>query len=104
MGPVWGIVSSRPGTKLAAKSGQPAVTSLRPTIPESVPKPTTGTPGFTGDVTASAVTDTTALDTKPDARQSAQQAEAATQTKESLPSNRQPVEPKAKKGKKENKK
>jgi outer membrane protein assembly factor BamD len=104
MGPVWGIVSSRPGTKAAAKSGQPTMTSLRPTIPESVPKPAATTPGFTGDVTASAVTDTSALDTKPDARQSVQQAQQPAPAAEPLPSNRQVEDSKSKKGKKDNKK
>ena len=58
-----------PDVSNAAKSGQPTMTALRPTVPVSVPI-TGGTPGFTGDVTATTVGagDSSALDTKPDAR------------------------------------
>jgi len=55
-----------PDVSTAARSGAPAMTTLRPTVPLSVPQ--TGAPGFTGDVTATTVSDSTALDTKPDAR------------------------------------
>lgn len=56
-----------PDVSTAARSGAPAMTTLRPTVPLSVPQ--TGAPGFTGDVTATtAPADSTALDTKPDAR------------------------------------
>lgn len=51
----------------AAKSGTPSMTQTRPPIPASVPPPA-AQPGFTGDVTASTVSDTTTLDSKPDAR------------------------------------
>ena len=57
-----------PDVHLAAKSGSPAMDNPRPTIPASVPTPGAA-PGFQGDVTAATVTDSTALDTKPDARQ-----------------------------------
>ena len=71
MGPMdhfWGIFRKSPDTRAAARSGTPAMTSLRPTIPLSVPTPgQTGT-GFTGDVTAQPVGDNSALDTQPDAR------------------------------------
>ena len=52
----------------AAKSGEPAMTSLRPTIPVSVPVPSDAGAGFSGDVTATTIQDSTTLDTKPDAR------------------------------------
>jgi len=55
-----------PDVSTAARSGSPAMTTLRPSVPLSVPP--TGAPGFTGDVTATTVSDSTALDTKPDAR------------------------------------
>ncbi len=60
-----------PETRMAAKSGTPVMTNLRPTVPLSVPAaaavtPTQGT--GTSDVTVQTVSDTTALDTKPDAR------------------------------------
>jgi hypothetical protein len=54
---------------MAAKSGMPVMTSLRPTIPVSVPPPVAEGAGIGSDVTVSTVSDTTALDTKPDARQ-----------------------------------
>ena len=61
-----GFLRRGPDVSSAARSGAPAMTTLRPSIPLSVPQ--TGTPGFTGDVTATTVSDSTALDTKPDAR------------------------------------
>jgi outer membrane protein assembly factor BamD len=63
------ILKRGPDMSSAAKSGQPAMTTLRGTVPVSVPM-TRGTPGFTGDVTATTVgaTDSTALDKLPDAR------------------------------------
>ena len=63
-----------PETRMAAKSGSPMMTSIRPSVPLSVPAapPVTNTPtGGVSDVTVQTVQDTTALDTKPDARASA---------------------------------
>ncbi len=60
------LIKRGPDVSAAARSGAPAMTTLRPTVPLSVPQ--TGAPGFTGDVTATTVNDSTALDTKPDAR------------------------------------
>ena len=67
--PVLGVMRRGPDTRLAAKSGQPNMTSLRPTIPASVPVPITT--GGTTDVT---IEQTPAgpgspLETQPDARQ-----------------------------------
>ena len=58
-----------PDMSPAAKSGQPQMTTLRPTVPVSVPA-TGGVPGFTGDVTATTVGagDASALEKNPDAR------------------------------------
>jgi len=61
------LLKRGPDVNAAARSGAPAMTTLRPPVPLSVP-PQTGAPGFTGDVTATTVSDSTALDTKPDAR------------------------------------
>lgn len=55
-----------PDVSAAARSGTPAMTTIRPTVPVSVPQ--TAGAGFSGDVTATTVTDSSALDTKPDAR------------------------------------
>ncbi len=84
----WGIFRKSPSVAMAAKSGTPASAALRPTVPVSVPPPTTGE-GASAEVTASTVTDSTALDTQPDARQNPPPADATSQDN-SLPSNRQP--------------
>jgi len=66
----WEPFSKSPDVTLAAKSGQPTMTGLRPTLPASIPLP----PGAAGasDVTISTQTPgagaSTALDTQPDAR------------------------------------
>src|ERR1700694_2251573 len=57
-----------PDVSAAARSGAPAMTTLRASVPPSVPQQGGGASGFTGDVTAATVTDSTALDTNPDAR------------------------------------
>jgi outer membrane protein assembly factor BamD len=61
------LIRRGPDVSSAAKSGAPAMTSLRPTIPASIPQPVAATTGTT-DVGASIVTDSKDLDTKPDAR------------------------------------
>ena len=65
-GRVFGVFGSRPDVRAAAKSGDPTMAGLRPTVPVSVPQPA-GAPGVT-DVTAGVVSDSTALDKNPDAR------------------------------------
>jgi outer membrane protein assembly factor BamD len=53
----------------AAHSGAPAMTTLRPPVPPSVPQTASAAAGaFTGDVTATPLSGPSALDTKPDAR------------------------------------
>jgi outer membrane protein assembly factor BamD len=65
----FGIFKRGPDMSAAAKAGSPAMTSLRPSVPVSVPVPgATTAGGFTGDVTVAPVTGTSALDTQPDAR------------------------------------
>jgi outer membrane protein assembly factor BamD len=64
----FGIFKRGPETRAAAKSGTPAMTTLRPAVPPSVPAPA-GATGVTGDVTVQTVTDSSVLDSKPDARQ-----------------------------------
>lgn len=70
---MWGPFSKSPDVSKAAKSGQPAMERLRPGLPPSVPAAAEG--GVT-EVTISTETpaSSTALDTLPDARQSAQPA------------------------------
>lgn len=98
MSHVWGMFRKSPDRRAAAKSGQPAMTSLRPTIPASVPTPAAGATGVSADVTVSTVSDTTALDTQPDARLNPPKPEAAKAEaeQEPLPTNR-PLTPAQKK-------
>jgi hypothetical protein len=87
---------------------------MRPTVPASVPVPGATTTGVTADVSVAPVTDSTALDTQPDARQNPPaQANPTTPPAENtpaaeaapLPTNRQPVSKKEdkKQQKKDNK-
>ncbi len=63
------VLRRGPDLTAAAHQGDPAMTTLRPSVPPLVPQPaSTGGTGLNGDVTATPVTDPTALDTKPDAR------------------------------------
>lgn len=80
---IWGPFSKSPDTSRAAKSGQPAMERLRPGLPPSVPAAAEG--GVT-EVTISTETpaSSTALDTLPDARQSAQPSRAP-QAQDSTP-------------------
>ncbi len=57
-----------PDMSTAAQSGEPAMTTMRPSVPPLVPVPAGAAGGFNGQVTATTVGDSTALDTKPDAR------------------------------------
>jgi len=68
MHPFWGLFRKSPDTTTAARSGTPAMESLRPSIPASVP-PASGGAGLSAEVTASPITGPSALDTQPDARQ-----------------------------------
>ncbi len=56
-----------PDMTAAARSGDPAMTNLRPSVPPLVPQPAGASGAFTGEVSATPVT-SNALDTKPDAR------------------------------------
>jgi len=104
LGRTTGFLKRGPDVRAAAKSGNPAMTTLTPTVPASVPIPA-GATGFSGDVTASTVTGGSALDTQPDARQNPQATGAATaaaQQNEPLPMNANyQNKKKSKKGKKD---
>jgi outer membrane protein assembly factor BamD len=65
----WGLFRKNPNVQMAAKSGAPAMTTLRPAVPVSVPAAASGE-APTADVTAAPITGPSALDTAPDARQS----------------------------------
>jgi hypothetical protein len=67
MSPVGNMVKRGPDTRMAAKSGTPTMTPMRPTIPVNVPVPV-GVAAGTTDVTVSTVGDSSTLDNNPDAR------------------------------------
>jgi len=64
----WGVFRKSPDTRGAAKSGSPAMTTLRPSLPASVPTSTVAGGAVSADVSASTVSDSSALDKAPDAR------------------------------------
>jgi hypothetical protein len=61
-----GFLRRGPDVKAAAKSGSPAMTNNRPSVPASVPPPATG--AGVNDVTIAPAGGSSALDTQPDAR------------------------------------
>jgi outer membrane protein assembly factor BamD len=80
--PFFGMFTKGPDMHAAAKSGQPATTSLRPQVPVSVPSADAAA-GATADVTVSTVGgESTALDTQPDARQNAPQPKKSNEPKQ----------------------
>jgi outer membrane protein assembly factor BamD len=99
-----GFLRRGPDVSTSARSGSPAMTTLRPSSPLSVPAQA-GAPGFTGDVTATTVSDSTALDTKPDARAnapaSAQASASDQQSQQQTASDQQKSQKKKKKDKKQ---
>lgn len=64
----WGVFRKSPDVRMAAKSGSPTMEPYRPQLPATVPAASAGATGVTAEVTVAPVTDTTALETKPDAR------------------------------------
>jgi len=66
----FGFIRKSPDTHMAAKSGAPAMTAMRPTAPVSVPVQADAAGGGVTDVSVSTVPGANSdLDTKPDARQ-----------------------------------
>jgi outer membrane protein assembly factor BamD len=74
VGKTLGVFGQHPDVRMASKSGTPNMEGFKPQIPVSVPQAGggTGTPGTNTvgaqEVSAAVVTNTTALDTNPDAR------------------------------------
>jgi hypothetical protein len=86
---------------MAAKSGTPAMESLRPGVPVTVPSSAAG--GTTSaDVTAEPITGPSALDTKPDARLGSRQPEQH-ETQAQPPEAAKPAQPAQKKESKKKK-
>ena len=112
-----GFMKRGPDVRMAAKSGEPAMTPMRPAIPVSVPVVAPANVGGVTDVTAEQVGNASALDKNPDARQiqptpaaggttvdataptPAEAAPAKVPVNEPLPSNRQAPPPTKKKQK-----
>jgi len=75
LSPFWGMFRKSPDMRAAAKSGNPAMGPLRPSIPVSVPSADTAAAGAgaTAEVTVDTIgAATSELDRKPDARLGAQ--------------------------------
>ena len=68
LGHFFGAFRTSPNMSMAAKSGSPQMTGLRPTVPDSVPQVAAGTQGVSSEVSVSTVTDSSAIDRNPDAR------------------------------------
>jgi outer membrane protein assembly factor BamD len=85
---------TRPDTFLAAKSGAPAMESLRPPVPVSVPAVAAGGQNGISDVSASqVVTNTEAIDKEPEARLNLQPAAATGTAQPAATGNAQPAAP-----------
>ncbi len=67
-----GLVSGHPDTRMAAKMGTPAMTTIRPTVPVSVPNIAAGGQNGISDVVGGVVQDSANLDKSQDARMSSQ--------------------------------
>jgi outer membrane protein assembly factor BamD len=65
---VIGPFESHPDTYMAAKSGAPAMESIRPSVPVSVPQIAAGGQAGISDVAVGVVGNTDAIDKQPDAR------------------------------------
>ena len=87
VGHAFGIFARHPDVKMAAKSGQPALSQRPPVIPEGITPPTVPGGGVSADVGAQTITGPSALDTQPDARQQppASQTPAAAEPKPAPP-------------------
>ncbi len=74
----WGIFKKSPDVRMAAKSGDPPMESLRPTTPVTVQASQQAAAAAAGtEVTATPITGSSALDTLPDARQNRQGADGS---------------------------
>jgi outer membrane protein assembly factor BamD len=97
----WGTFSSKPDMNRAAKSGNPAMTTLRPLIPVSVPAPPA--PAGVTDITVQADPSgaaTSDLEKKPDARQNPDGTAATTDSTKSTTDTPAPDSKQTKKKKK----
>lgn len=77
MGKFWGLFRGKPALGMAAKAGDPAMTTLMPRTPPGLQAAAAAATGVTptADVTVETVTGPSALDTEPDARRNRPEAE-----------------------------
>ena len=77
MGKFWGLFRGRPNLGLAAKAGDPAMTTLMPRTPPGLQAAAAAAAAITpsADVTVETISGPSALDTEPDARRNPPQAE-----------------------------
>ncbi len=70
MGQFWGLFRGKPNLGVAAKAGDPAMTSLMPSTPPGILAAAAAAAGVTpsADVTVETISGPSALDTEPDAR------------------------------------
>jgi outer membrane protein assembly factor BamD len=78
MGKFWGLFRGKPYLGLAAKAGDPTMTTLMPTTPPGIQPSTDITVGTapSADVTVETISGSSALDTEPDARRNPPQPES----------------------------
>lgn len=78
MGKFWGLFRGKPNLGLAAKAGDPAMTTLMPTTPPGIQAAAAAAAGTTptADVAVETITGPSALDTEPDARRNPPASEA----------------------------
>ena len=82
MGKFWGVFRGKPNLGLAAKAGDPSMTTLMPSTPPGIQTTAAAAAAAvapTADVTVETITGPSALDTEPDARLSPPQAESEQQ-------------------------
>ena len=99
------IMKRGPDVYTASKSAEPVMTTLRPTVPVSVPVPAT-VAGGTGDVSVGVSTDVKAVEGTPDARMNQPNGSAGTAAAPDAtkPAEAAPAPAKGKKAKKKSKK
>ena len=66
--PLKSVITHGPDVRAAAKSGEPAMETMRPPTPISVPAPVGGAPGTSGGEVTVSASGSSDIDTKPDAR------------------------------------
>ena len=77
MGKFWGIFRGKPDLGMAAKVGDPAMTTLMPSTPPGIQAAAAAAVEPTADVTVETISGPSALDSEPDARLNQPQTESS---------------------------